>query len=233
MIKSYKFIYASMVLALVLSLGAIAAPLQMGAQKVGANGSNTLQLSNGFVGPNDGDTLTNFYYYVSYYDSGGSSPSVRQVYIDGIAHEMSLLSGSASDGVYRYGPKNLAIGSHNYWFYFEDGKGGTAKLPEVGSYFGPEVIAGPGVIWNFPYGTQAYLCPAPADGRPYLGAVANLPTGTAEPAQLLGVYWLDEVAREWRYYYPRFTNNTLNYLEPERAYLVAVSGTCSWQIPQG
>lgn len=230
MFRLFKFARAVIVLVLVLLLGAVIAPLEISVQGVKADGSHSPQLSNGLVNPSSGDTLTNFYYYVTYYDSEGGSPDVRQVYIDGTAYDMSLHSGLASDGIYRYGPMMLPIGSHSYYFYFEDGRGGTARLPETHSFTGPVVSAGPAVIWNFPYGPEAFLCPAPADGRPYLGVSANLPTGS-EPAELWGVYWLDETAREWKYFIPGFGNNTLAFLEPQRAYLVAVSGACSWNLP--
>lgn len=56
---------------------------------------------------------------------------------------MSLYSGSSSNGVYRYGPVNLPTGTHSYHFYFEDGRGGTARLPTSGSYSGPSVNTPP------------------------------------------------------------------------------------------
>jgi hypothetical protein len=229
MLKLSKFVWASVVLVLALLLVTIIAPLEINVQGVKAAADHSPQLSNGFVVPSNGDTLTNFYYYITYYDSEGGSPDVRQVYIDGVAHEMSLLSGSTSDGVYRYGPKNLTIGNHNYYFYFDNGRGGTARLPEADNALGPMVSAGPPVIWDFPYGTEAFFCPAPANDRPYLNAIVNLPTGT-EPLELLGVYWLDEVARQWKYFIPSFDYNTLTFLEPGRAYLVAVSEVCSWNL---
>ena len=101
--------------------------------------NNPPQLSSGYVSPTSGDTSTSFYYYVTYYDDDGDNPSAKYVYIDGSAYTMSLYSGSASDGVYRYGPKNLGEGTHNYYFYFTDGEGGTARLPSSGSSSGPSV----------------------------------------------------------------------------------------------
>ncbi len=103
----------------------------------GAN--NSPQLSNPSVQPPSGTPSTGFYYSVHYYDSDGDSPTRSRVYIDSTPYTMSLQSGSASDGVYRYGPKNLAASSHSYYFYFQDGKGGTARLPSSGSYSGPTV----------------------------------------------------------------------------------------------
>ena len=97
-------------------------------------------LSNGFVNPGSGTTSTDFYYYVSYYDEDGDSPSIKRVVVDGVvAHNMGLWSGTPSNGVYYYGPKNLSLSSHNYYFYFEDGNCGTDRLPATGSYSGPTV----------------------------------------------------------------------------------------------
>jgi hypothetical protein len=87
-----------------------------------------------------------------------------------------------------------------------------------------------GNIWSFPSVSNVFLCPTPASGRPYLDGAVSLPTQT-EPAQLSGVYWLDEAAGDWQYFIPGFTLNTLTSLEPGQAYLVAVSGPCSWSLP--
>jgi len=111
--------------------------------KLDAPINNPPQLSNPSVQPPSGTPSTSFYYQVNYYDSDGDSPSVKQVYVDGTAQTMSLYSGSASNGVYRYGPRNLSVGSHNYYFYFENGKGGIARLPASGSYSGP-LVSGTG-----------------------------------------------------------------------------------------
>ena len=69
-------------------------------------------LTSGDVNPNSGNTSTTFSYTVYYYDQDGDSPSTRYVYIDGSPHTMSLISGSASNGTYRY-QTTLSTGSHN------------------------------------------------------------------------------------------------------------------------
>jgi hypothetical protein len=89
--------------------------------------------------------------------------------------------------------------------------------------------AGAGVTWNFPSTSDVFLAPTPANNRPYLDAAVSLPTGT-EPAELLGVYWLDEATGDWQYFIPAFGGGTLTSLEPGEAYLVAVSGACNWQL---
>jgi subtilisin family serine protease len=102
------------------------------------------QLSGGSVGPTTGDTSTDFYYTVHYYDADGHTPGVKQLYTDDTAYSMTLYSGQAYDGTYRYGPVNLSAGGHNYHFYFEDGNGGTAREPSSTgwNYAGPTVTSG-------------------------------------------------------------------------------------------
>lgn len=104
-------------------------------------GNHFPQLSGGIVNPGAGEPSTNFNYDVNYYDPDGDAPTVKDVYIDDVAHTMTLQSGSDSNGTYRYGPTTLGVGPHTYYFYFEDGIGGTARLPSAGSYTGPTVNA--------------------------------------------------------------------------------------------
>ena len=96
------------------------------------------ELTSGDVDPDSGNGTTTFTYTVHYYDQDGDSPSTRYVYIDGSSHIMTLYSGSASDGTYRY-QTTLSSGIHNYYFYFSDGKGGSDRLPSSGTYSGPSV----------------------------------------------------------------------------------------------
>ena len=125
------------------------------------------QLSNPSVQPTSGTPSTDFYYYVHYSDSDNDNPTVKQVYIDGTPHTMRLYSGSASNGVYQYGPENLSAGSHNYYLHFEDGKGGTAILPTSGSYSEPTVSQE-----NNPPNTPSK--PSPANHAPNASIDANL-----------------------------------------------------------
>ena len=111
------------------------------------------ELSSGDVSPDSGDTSTTFTYTVKYYDQDGDSPSAKYVYIDGSPHTMSRISGSASNGTYRY-RTTLSAGSHNYYFYFTDGNGGSDRLPSSGTHSGPTVCPIPGTPAN----------PNPSDG---------------------------------------------------------------------
>jgi hypothetical protein len=130
------------------------------------------------------------------------------------------------------------------WQYFIPGFGGgtltslepgEAYLMAVSGACGWNLPCGEGSalptgnIWNFPSTSDVFLCPTPANSRPYLNAAVNLPTGT-EPAELLGVYWLDETTADWEYFIPGFGGGTLTSLEPGETHLVAVSGACNWQL---
>ena len=83
------------------------------------------------------------------------------------------------------------------------------------------------VTWEFPYGDEVFPM--------YYGSVeVDLDTLAGIPAEVLGVYWLDEVAREWTYFVPGLDPSfyTFHSLVPGEVYLIAVSDTCTWDIPQ-
>jgi hypothetical protein len=103
------------------------------------SGNHYPRLSNGSVQPLSGDTNTDFYWYVDYYDEDGDVPPVTEVRIDSQVYGMSHYKGSFSNGTYICGPVRLAEGAHGYYFYFIDGKGGEASLPSSGQNTGPFV----------------------------------------------------------------------------------------------
>ena len=110
--------------------------------KTGTYTNHNPVLSSGDVDPDSGNTSTEFHYTAHYYDEDGDSPTTKKVYIDGSSHTMTLSSGSASNGTYRYpasGGITLSGESHNYYFYFTDGNGGSDTLPSSGTYSGPTV----------------------------------------------------------------------------------------------
>jgi hypothetical protein len=54
---------------------------------------------------------------------------------------MTLYSGSASDGTYRYQTTlSCTPDPHNYYFDFTDEQGGSDRLPSAGTYSGPDMI---------------------------------------------------------------------------------------------
>ena len=96
-------------------------------------------LSSGYVTPSSGDTSTTFNYYVTYTDPDGDAPTTKYVYVDGSPHTMTKISGSyTSSATFKYST-TLSAGSHNYYFYFNDGHGHTKRLPTSGTYSGPSV----------------------------------------------------------------------------------------------
>jgi len=59
-----------------------------------------------------------------------------------MAYVMSLYISESYDGTYRYGPKLLKAGSHQFYFSFTDEYYGMVRLPAEGSYSGPEIASG-------------------------------------------------------------------------------------------
>jgi len=100
------------------------------------------QLSNGRVDPDSGSGSTNFYYYVDYYDKEGNSPKNAYVNINNVPYVMDLYNGKSSNGTYRYGPKLLKAGKHDFHFSFTDEYGGIVRMPTEGNYRGPEIASG-------------------------------------------------------------------------------------------
>ncbi|MBN1592443.1 MAG: right-handed parallel beta-helix repeat-containing protein [Candidatus Coatesbacteria bacterium] len=96
-------------------------------------------LSNGTIDPGSGYSSTTFRYSVDYYDADGYAPSIKLVYIDyDSGHEMTLDSGTASNGTYIY-ETTLPSGQHNMKFHFENENGRGDSEPFVGVYEGPFV----------------------------------------------------------------------------------------------
>ncbi|MBP1770822.1 MAG: cell surface receptor domain protein, partial [Candidatus Aminicenantes bacterium] len=90
------------------------------------------------VSPESGTTADPYVFSVRYADQDGDSPSVRNVYVDGVAHATTY---SASDGRYRWTATGLATGEHSFYFDFEDSDGATSRAPVAGSLVGPQVYA--------------------------------------------------------------------------------------------
>ncbi len=96
-------------------------------------------LYDGRVEPEHGREDTTFTYRVRYHDQDDDAPTVSKVYIDdGVGHDMTLESGNAANGTYFY-QTNLPEGEHEFYFYFEDGNGGSCRDPRDGTYQGPSV----------------------------------------------------------------------------------------------
>ncbi|MBN2209152.1 MAG: right-handed parallel beta-helix repeat-containing protein, partial [Candidatus Coatesbacteria bacterium] len=95
-----------------------------------------LALQDGHVNPESGRISTVFTYCVHCMGYDGEPPSVARVYIDDTGFIMSLESGDPDDGIYSY-ETAIALGQHEFYFYFERAAGGSARLPRTGSFSGP------------------------------------------------------------------------------------------------
>lgn len=97
-------------------------------------------LSYAGVTPDLGTTADTYAYSVFYSDQDGDVPSIKDVYIDGTAHAMTLVSGSASNGWYGY-DAGLPVGNHVCYFFFRDSRGSLVRSPLAGTLSGPDVYA--------------------------------------------------------------------------------------------
>jgi phospholipase C len=96
-------------------------------------------LSRGAVTPASGEAGSTFHFSVVYTHSTGARPASALVYVDGMAHAMTLASGSPATGaVYRAGV-TVGTGSHSYFFVFNDGASSFAYPA------GPATLSGPTV----------------------------------------------------------------------------------------
>lgn len=91
------------------------------------------------VEPPAGGPGTRFTYRVNYRDEDRDPASVALVYIDDIPFAMRFNSGKPYAGVYTYRTKKHLGVYHDYYFYFEDGRGGVCRYPERGQFHGPVV----------------------------------------------------------------------------------------------
>lgn len=107
--------------------------------EVDAVGNTAPVLLDGSVDPNIGGNRTPYTYSVEYRDIDRDPPAIARVYINGKPHEMKLRCGKACGGIYTYRARHCFGEWHNYYFYFEDGRGGATRLPEVGTLHGPVV----------------------------------------------------------------------------------------------
>lgn len=91
------------------------------------------------IEPATGGTKNRYGYLVHYNDVDGDDPPVALIYIDNFPHGMKKAKGEAGNALYSYAGGLFLSNMHTYYFYFEDGKGGTCRLPAVGVFHGPVV----------------------------------------------------------------------------------------------
>jgi len=91
------------------------------------------------IEPPTGGTTGRYAFLVHYNDVDGDDPPTALIYIDNVPHAMTQVKGEDGNGLYSYIGRSFLSYMHTYYFYFEDGKGGTCRLPAVGAYHGPVV----------------------------------------------------------------------------------------------
>ncbi|MBU3901846.1 MAG: hypothetical protein KKE04_00565, partial [Candidatus Thermoplasmatota archaeon] len=96
-------------------------------------------LSSGGVSPSSGKTDTTFTFSVTYTDADNNAPTIKNVYIDDVAHEMSSTDTDYTDGAVFTYSTTLSKGSHTYYFEFKDEINAPVKLPISGTNSGPSV----------------------------------------------------------------------------------------------
>ena len=82
---------------------------------------------------------TRFAFLAFYTDEDGDAPSAKDVVIDDVTYALTLISGTPELGLYSDETDALAVGTHNYRYHFEDGRGGVANAPAGGTFSGPIV----------------------------------------------------------------------------------------------
>lgn len=92
------------------------------------------------VDPPIGGRGTRYSYTVTYRDVDLDPPSLALVYVNDIPYGMRQASRLPYEGTYVYRAGHHLSGSHRYYFYFEDGRGGVRRLPTTGSFHGPVVV---------------------------------------------------------------------------------------------
>jgi len=110
----------------------------------------TVTLSNGLVTPTVGHTGNLFGFRVTFKDTTGTAPTVKEAWVDGAGpYAMSLKSGSIATGALYALPCYLQAGTHNFRFNFSNAHG-SAHFPAVGTLEGPVVSAKYDITDYFP-----------------------------------------------------------------------------------
>ncbi len=89
--------------------------------------------------PAAGSHRTKYAFTVHYRDPDFDPPSIALVYVNDVPHGMKLATGAGYDGLYIYRTSRFVSYDHDYYFYFEDGRGGVARYPQRGRFHGPVV----------------------------------------------------------------------------------------------
>jgi len=107
--------------------------------EIAAAGNTPPTLIDQGVEPATGGMHTHYGFLVHYNDVDFDTPVTALIYVDNIPHAMHLITGSAYNGLYSYVNGEFLEALHTYYYYFEDGKGGSCRLPAIGVFGGPIV----------------------------------------------------------------------------------------------
>jgi hypothetical protein len=89
--------------------------------------------------PWSGSYLAKFTYTVHYTDEDFDPPSLALIYVDGIPHQLKFAAGKPYAGLYIYRTRHHVSTEHEYYYHFEDGRGGVVRYPRIGTFHGPVV----------------------------------------------------------------------------------------------
>ena len=106
------------------------------------NGEKYTLTDYGFT-PLKGDNSTVYNFTVTYTHEDGQGPEDHRIIIDAIFYDMEFVSGDPFSGsIYEYHTA-LSMGSHNYWFFFNN-----TYFPEDDVFPGPVVNSPPRLFWT-------------------------------------------------------------------------------------
>jgi len=189
-------------------------------------------VTNAKVSPGAGDVSETFTFSVYYYDEDGHAAQEKLIYLDGTAYDMVLSHGDAYGSTYTF-ETALPLGSHEYYFTFTDGFGGSARLPETGTYQGPCVAAVAYFVSStrgsddyegtraYPFATIGHAIDV-VQGSEDVPAAIFIASGSYVENLVLDSWeslsggWLDDFSRQWD-----FSNNGIT---PAHEYETIIDG---------
>jgi len=97
------------------------------------------ELSDPTHAPDSGRSDVDFTFTVHYYSPAGSEPASIEVFVNGTAHDMTLSSGGAANGIYSWTGTIPEDGQSTYHFEATDSMAQYVRLPASGELDGPMV----------------------------------------------------------------------------------------------
>jgi phospholipase C len=97
----------------------------------------TLTSSN--VTPIAGSATTSFLFQTTYTNANNQPPTQAAVYVDGVAYPLTYVGGSYATGALYATSTTLPVGSHTYYFLFQDTQSAWADPVAPTVYLGPNV----------------------------------------------------------------------------------------------